>query len=166
MPKKTKEAPINKYKKLRKINITENSKKSNYENTSLLQNAAKVSPIETTQHDSSKKNNCKRKIDFNDEEKVDDDDDDGFFFLETNKNINESTLKTSAGNMIEDSLDKDIFEQEKNHGTIVWAIPNIRIPNTMVYPSRLYVVRAKGNVWLSFSLMYKDTDKCPSLDNF
>ena len=96
----------------------------------MLQNTAKVFPIETTQHDSPKNNNCKRKIDFSDEEKFDDDDDDSFFFLETNKNINESTLNTSVGNMIEDSLDKDIFEQEKNHGIIVRAIHNIKVPNT------------------------------------
>ena len=80
--------------------------------------------------------------------------------------MNESSLKTIAVNMTEDSLDKDIFEQEKIHRAVVRAIPNIKILNTNAYPSRLYVVRTKGNLSLSFSLMYKDTDKCPSSDNF
>ena len=161
---------MNKYKKLKKTNITKSYKKSNNQNTSLLGNAVIISPVQTTKHhDISKNNKCAKKINFSNEEKHDDDDDDdddGFFFVETNKNMIEYTLKKSAGNMIEDSLDKDIFEQEKNHGTIVQAVLNIKIPNTYAYPSRLYVVRTKGNLWLSFSLMYKDTDKCPSSDNF
>lgn len=77
-----------------------------------------ISPNETKQRDSPKNNNCKRNLYFNFEDK-DDDDDDGFFFLEINKNMNDSSLKTIAVNMTEDSLDKEIFEQEKNHGTIV-----------------------------------------------
>ena len=46
--KKAKETLINKYKKHRKSVISEDSKKNNVENTSILKSAPMVSPNETT----------------------------------------------------------------------------------------------------------------------
>ena len=169
MPKKkAKQTPINKYKKHKKSVNSEDSKKNDDENISMSQNAAMVTPIKTTQNSSSKKYNCKRNIDFNEQAKVhdDNDDDDGFFCLETNKNMNQCTLNTNTEHSIADSLENDIFMQEYTNGTIVQPVPNKKIPNTLAFPRRVYVVVSKANVWLCFCLMYRNTDKCPSSDSF
>ena len=157
-------APENRYKNVKKTNVAVDSNKSNNPTTSLLPNVSVVSPDKTNQRDGPTINNCKRNLHFSDADK--DDDDDGFFCPEPKKIMNISSLKTIAVNMTEDSLDKDIFQQEKVHSTVVKAIPNIKVLNTNAYPSRVYVVRTKGNVMIGFCLMFRDINKCPASDNF
>ena len=137
MPKKkTKQTPVNKYKKQRKSTISEGSKESNDEKISMLQNVNIISPINTTQNVNSKEYDCKKKINFNEQAKVhdnddDNDDDDGFFCLETNKNMNQSTLNANAEHSIADSLENDIFMQEYTNGTIVRPVPDKKITKSI-----------------------------------
>ena len=80
--------------------------------------------------------------------------------------MNQCTLNVNIEISIVDLLENDIFMQENTCGTIIWPIPNIRIPNTFSYPCRVYIAILKADVWLYFCLMYKETDRCPLSDSF
>lgn len=144
------------------------SKKNNDEKISMLQNVNIISPINTTENVNSKEYDCKKKINFNEQAEVHDDgdDDDGFFIPETNKNMNQSTLNADAENSLTDSLENDIFMQQITNGTIVRAVPDIKLLGQLAYPRRVYVVVTKASVWLCFCLMYRNVDKSPSSDSF
>ena len=129
---------------------------SQFKSTSTKDNFVVISPIQITEC-STKKNDCKKNIHFDNEAKINegynnnnDDEDDGFFISSTNNNINESMLVSSlvAEKNEENSFHNDIILQGKSSvvGTIVRPIPNIKESNTNAFPSRLYVVNTKAQV--------------------
>ena len=80
--------------------------------------------------------------------------------------MNQSTLNADAENSLTDSLENDIFMQQITNGSIVQAVPDIKLLSQLAYPRCVYAVVTKVSVWLCFCLMYRNVDKSPSSDSF
>ena len=161
---------------------------SELKNTNIKNKLALISPIEITEKINIIKKNCKRNIIFenkddvqlkqtddNDKEIINlknkqneddnDDSDDGFHFISTTNNTNESILAANSykEKSTKESFDSDIISQGKNNivGTVVRPVPNIKEHGKKFFPARLYVISTKANIWLAFSFIYRNIDKCP-----
>ena len=71
-------------------------------------------------------------------------------------------------NVEEISFHNDMLLQGRSNivSSIIWPIPNIKEEGKMSYPCRMYVVSTKANIWIAFSMLYRDIDKCPYSDSF
>ena len=115
---------------------------------------------ETHDNDTKIGSNYKEIINIKNKQNEDDNDDsdDGFYITSTTNNI--YTDKELFHN--------DILLQGKSNIVVivVCPIPNIKERGKKSFPARLYVITTKANVWLAFSLMYHDLDKCPFSETF
>ena len=84
--------------------------------------------------------------------------------------MNKSTLLSplDTEKKEETSFNSDILKQGEIGivGTIIRPVLNKKEGNTNSFPSCLYVVTTKAGIWLAFSLMYKETVKCPFSESF
>ena len=98
------------------------------------------------------------------------DNDDGFDFTSSTNKRNEVVLLTNdhIENIEQISFDNDMLLQGRSNivGSIIKPIPNIKEEGKMSYPCRVYVVSTKANIWIAFSMLYRDIDKCPYSDSF
>ena len=152
------------------IEIKENiiTKTHAYKQKINFDNEAEVELNKMYNNDTKKGSNEKEVLSIKnkDDEGEEDDEDDGFYCTSTGNNIKQTISVTN--NSKEGSFDRDILLQgtSKFIGTVVRPIPNIKEHGKYSYPSRLYIMKTKANVWLASSMMYRDVDKCPFLESF